>query len=283
MLDDVAPDGIARIIREIGGVARAQQLLARGVSRKNLRRAVSAESITRVRDGVYAVPGADPEMVRAAQHGGALACVSVLRRHGVWVLDHEQRLHVWVGPNGRVHPGSEGWCAVHRDAGGAAFGYVSVVHALVQAARCLGSECFFAAFESAWRLGKLTAADRAEIRSRLPAGQRWLVDFARPDADSGLESLLRLRLNRLGISLRSQVRIDRVGWVDFLLAGRLILEVDGAENHGSASKRHKDLVRDAEAAAQGYETLRFNYALVIYDWPRVEAAILGRLAELRGR
>lgn len=71
--------------------------------------------------------------------------------------------------------------------------------------------------------------------------------------------------------------IAGVGRVDFMLAGRIILEVDGRENHDGPSKRHKDLVRDAAAAAAGYETLRFDYALVIHSWPLVEAAILRRL------
>ena len=41
--------------------------------------------------------------------------------------------------------------------------------------------------------------------------------------------------------------------------------------------RHKDLVRDAAAAAQGYETLRFDYALVMHEWHTVEKAIVTRL------
>jgi len=40
---------------------------------------------------------------------------------------------------------------------------------------------------------------------------------------------------------------------------------------------HKDLLRDARAAALGYETLRFDYALIIHDWPLVEAAILAKV------
>ena len=276
------PDGVARTVRELGGVARARQLIRRGASRKDLRRAVAADSVARLRDGVYVVPG-DPDVVRAAHHGGALSCVSVLRRHGVWVLDDDPVLHVWVGPNGRVHDHEGCRCITHRDAGESAFGVVSLIRALVQTARCRGAECFFAAFESAWRRGLLTPADRAEVRRRLPAGRRWLVDIARPDADSGLESLLRLRLLRIGITVQCQVWVDRVGYVDFLVAGCLIIEADGKQNHDGPTKRHKDLVRDAEAAAQGFETLRFDYALVVHDWPRVEAAILGRIAVVRRR
>ncbi|GAA4779371.1 hypothetical protein GCM10023351_25500 [Microbacterium gilvum] len=81
--------------------------------------------------------------------------------------------------------------------------------------------------------------------------------------------------------MRSQVVIDGVGRVDFVLGSGIILEVDGRGNHDGAVMRHKDLVRDANAAARGYITLRFDYALVLYDWPLVEAAILGARASLR--
>lgn len=65
--------------------------------------------------------------------------------------------------------------------------------------------------------------------------------------------------------------------MDFLLGDRVILEVDGIGNHDGASNRHKDLVRDANAAVWGFVTLRFDYALVVHDWPTVEAAILAHL------
>lgn len=273
------PSAIAELVRRAGGIARGRDLCARGATRKALCRAVDRDCLVRVRDGVYAVRGVAPAVYLAAEHGGELCCASALRARGVWVLEEALQHHVWVGPSGRVHHrGCR--CVTHRDAGRSAFGVVSLVHALVQIADCLGSESFFAAFESAWNKGLLTSADRAEVRSRLRAGMRWLVDIARPTSDSGLESLLRLRLHRLGIVLRSQVWIARVGYVDFLLAGRIILEVDGRENHDGPSLRHKDLMRDAAAAAQGFETLRFDYAMVVHRWPDVEAAILARLALL---
>jgi len=105
---------------------------------------------------------------------------------------------------------------------------------------------------------------------------RWLLDLARPDSESGLESLLRLRLYLLGIRLDCQVDIDGVGRVDFVVGGRVILEADGEENH-AGSRRHKDLVRDAAASVLGYETLRFDYAMIVHHWDTVVAAILPAL------
>ena len=47
------------------------------------------------------------------------------------------------------------------------------------------------------------------------------------------------------------------------------------------TKRGFTRLRDAEAAAIGYETLRFDYSLVVFDWPRVERAVLARLDAIR--
>lgn len=272
---------IVHHLHVLGGIARSSQLCRRGVTRAQLARAAGQGDIVRVRNGVYAVAHFNSSVRTAAAHGGELCCASALRHYGVWTLEQSDRVHVWLGPDARAHRHDGCRCVTHRDQGVAAFGVVSLVQALIQTARCLGSEAFFVSFESAWNLGLLTSADRALVRQGLPARFRYLVDIARSDADSGIESLLRLRLARLGIPVECQVLIDRVGRVDFVLAGQIILEVDGRLNHDGPSQRHRDLVRDAEASAAGYDTLRFDYALVVHDWPRVERAILAALSRLR--
>lgn len=277
----MTPTGIADVLLARGGIARARTLIGAGATRADLRRAVDRGSVLRLRDGVYALPMVDATTRLAALHGGEVACASALRRRGVWVLEDARAVHVWVGRRGRRFAHDGCGCVTHHDDGASAFGTVSIVQALVQIAGCLGDEAFFAAFESAWHLGLLSSRDRAEVRAGLRARQRWLVDIARPDAESGLESILRLRLVRLGIRLESQVWIDTVGRVDFLVDGILILESDGREGHAKEAERHKDLVRDARAAAAGYERLRFDYALIIHDWPTVEAAITATLHRLR--
>lgn len=269
---------IIDVVERHGGVIRRRRLLSAGASKRDVDSAVAGGGLIRLREGVYGLPSADPLILDAARHGGEVACVSALRAHGVWVLATQKRLHVWLGGKGRKHTHTPCSCVDHHDAGGAAFGIAHVALALIQAATCCDEEVFFAAYESAWNKGMLTRTDREWIRRSVPARIRWLVDLARPDADSGLESLLRLRLVRLGVSLECQVLIVGVGRVDFLAAGRLIIEVDGRDNHDGTSLRHKDLVRDAAAAAQGYETLRFDYALVVHEWHTVERAIVARLA-----
>lgn len=268
-------------IRRLGGLARGTHLQRLGFTRRELSRLVQRGEIERVRHGVFAVASVDAEVRSAVTHGGALTCANVLRRHGVWVLDADDRPHVWVGSDRHplAHDGCR--CRTHFGAGRPPLGETGVERALLVFRKCAGDEAFFAAYESAWRKGLLPRAARQRIRSALPASARWLVDLARPDADSGLESLLRLRLHLLGIRLDCQVALDGVGRVDFVAGGRLIIEVDGRENHDGTTMRHKDLVRDAAASRLGYETLRFDYAQVVYDWASVQAAILAALHRAR--
>ncbi len=149
---------------------------------------------------------------------------------------------------------------------------------LLQIALCADEETFFSTLESALHQGVLSSRRRAWLRSALPGRMQWLVDFARSDAGSGIESIVRLRLHRRGVSVRTQVRVYATGDVDLLIGNRLLIELDGRLNHDGESLRHKDLMRDANSAIWGYETLRFDYAMVMHDWEVVEAAILAKVA-----
>ncbi|WEK60564.1 MAG: DUF559 domain-containing protein [Candidatus Microbacterium colombiense] len=152
-------------------------------------------------------------------------------------------------------------------------------------AMCCGEDAFFATLESALRRSLLSPAGARWLQRHLPAELRWLVAFARADADSGLESLIRLRLHRIGIAVRSQVHVDGVGEVDLVIGARLIIEADGRANHERERERQKDLRRDAIAASAGYTTLRFSYALIVDEWPLVQNAIVSMMtrgAHLRG-
>ncbi len=287
---------IERVLAGYGDVARRSQLEAHGIRRAAIARAVADGGVILVRKGVYALVHVDPEVLTAARHGGEVACAGALRRHGVWILDDAEthadavdgraapscRPHVWIGPSGRQHAHAACRCRTHHETGerGAGFGVVEVLLAMIQFACCASPEAFFVALESSLHLGLIGFAGLRRLRERLPQRLHELLDLADDRSESGLESLLKLRLRRCGIALAAQVQIEGVGRVDFVLGGRIILEVDGRLNHDGASHRHKDLMRDARAAALGYETLRFDYAMIVHDWPTVLAAIEGRLAVL---
>ncbi len=205
-------------------------------------------------------------------HDDEIASAPVTRR----ASPSRNAVHVSMTPSAHTYPHDDCTCVSHWNDPGPRMSFdTSVVsHILTQILACHGQEAFFVALESALHQRRLTAQARQILRSAIAVSHRWLVDFARNDAESGLESLVRLRLRRFGLLVRTQQSIVAVGRVDLLIGDRLIIEVDGRVNHEGASLRHKDLVRDANAAAWGLTTLRFDYSLVIHDWDLVERAIL---------
>ncbi len=149
---------------------------------------------------------------------------------------------------------------------------------LLQILRCRGGEAFFVALESARRLSLIDVDGLRWLRLHTDSAGRDLIDFSRADADSGLESLVRLRLRTHGWFVRSQVRFVASGIIDLMIDDWLLIETDGKANHDGESHRHRDLTRDATAAAWGHPTLRFDYAMVVHDWDLVERAIVGMMA-----
>jgi very-short-patch-repair endonuclease len=270
-----------QLVDRFGGIARSKQLAPFGFSRYRLDCAARAGEIDRIRSGVFATASASSPALSAAAHGGALTCSAALRHRGVWVLNDDSSPHVWMGRAGRAHPHKRCACTVHYRPGRMTLGVADIEHALVHAHECHGDEFFFAAFESAWNKRLIGAGERSRIRAALPASARWLVDLARGNAESGLESLVRLRLYLLGIDVETQVDIPGVGRVDFVIDGRLIIEADGRENHEGGENRQKDLRRDAAASALGYESLRFDYWQIIDEWDQILPAILAALARAR--
>lgn len=257
-------------------------LRADGSSRRAIARATASGMLLHIRRGVYAAAGTCPRAVAAAAHGGALACASAARHRGLWVLD-DSAVHVWLNRGGHRRPHAPCACIEHWDEGASshAFALPPIVRILWQLLRCQGVEAMFVSLESALRLGMLSRAELRTLRAAVPRSVREVIDDARADADSGLESLLRFRLRGHGLAVRTQVAVFGVGRVDFLIGDRLIVEVDGKPGHLDAPSRHKDLVRDANAAAWDLETLRFDYALIMHDWDLVERAILARVAARR--
>lgn len=269
---------VTDVLRWLGGIARTRSLRRAGLSARSLGDAVREGIVVQPRRGLYALRDTPPDVLHAFEHGGILGCVSAAAAAGLWTVPHDH-IHVWMGSSGQCRTVLCDHCILHWTPGRPLVDEpLPLPSALLQIARCLGEEAFFASLESALRIGALSTKDVAGLRHSLPERLRWLVDFARDDADSGLESLVRLRLHRIGVLVRTQVLIVGTGRVDFLIGERLIVEIDGRENHDGPSMRHKDLVRDTNAAIWGYETLRFDYAMVMHDWASVEAAILAKIA-----
>lgn len=86
---------LARVIHELGGIAKRAELLQNGVDRDELDVAAWYQwHIVRVRRGWYASPGEDPAVMRAWRVGGRLTCVSALAHHQR--AQHGPVLHVEI-------------------------------------------------------------------------------------------------------------------------------------------------------------------------------------------
>lgn len=272
---------VRSVLAALGGIAPARDLMAAGVDPNRLRMAVEDHAILRFRKGWYAVFGLAPDVIRASRIGGVLTCVSAARHHGLWVPD-DDRLHVAVARHSSrlrsPHDHHERLrldapeVVVHWIAGPTApYELVSSIETAVACiVSCSGADVGFAVLESARRKGRVGAREVTSIAARLPRAAREVLASAGSLSDTGSESLLALILTRAGISFRQQVYIRSVGFVDFVIGERLIVEADSKAHHSDPTR---DRRRDAAASEQGYRTLRFMYSQIVFDSPGVLRAI----------
>jgi very-short-patch-repair endonuclease len=190
--------------------------------------------------------------------------VSALRLRGVWTVD-DDALHVRIrrGTGGRHGRGVHS----HWSDAPVVDPIDPVLEAARCAARCLPLEQAVAALDSSLHLKLITLA---ELRRGADARMRRILPLLDARSESGIESLARLRLRRLRIRVRPQVRIPGVGRVDLLIGDRLILELDGEEFHDF----ERDRARDRRAAVLRLVTIRASYRQVMHEWAALEAELL---------
>lgn len=259
---------LARALTSSAGIADPTTLRRLGLSPRALAKALENSVLIRIRRGRYAIPGADPEVIRAVRAGGRVTCISALEMRGAWVLSDEL-LHVRVargveragGPRIRIHWTDErGW------------GHpIDSPHlAFATALRCLPTREMVVVADSVANRRILTLDEMVQILSATPKGRK-VLRLLDPQSESGLETLARLALRGRGISVRSQVKIGTVGRVDLVIGDRLVLELDGRAWHADFDR---DRARDRALIALGYVVLRVSYSQLIDDWPLVEQQIL---------
>ena len=267
------------LLERHGGIAHLSVLESDGAKRTRLQRLVADGLLLRPRRGWYALPGADPLLLRACSLGGRITCVTALRRAGVWCVD-DHRTHIAVPVNSGHAPRSGSGIVTHysRPAGQTDGPPLSsVVDSLVDQFGCQTAENVIVAIDSALNRRVIRPSDLSDVRSRVPRKYWPLLDCVDATCESGLETKVRLRLGRRGLRYRTQARIPEVGRVDILIGDRLIIETDGLEFHtGDAAV--KDRERDLVLHRLGYIVIRVTYAMVMYRWAEVESVIHGYVA-----
>jgi very-short-patch-repair endonuclease len=121
------------------------------------------------------------------------------------------------------------------------------------------------------------------LRQRLPGRRngkaRAVLQWVDQGADSLLETLARTYFRQAGIAVQPQAYLARVGYVDLLLNGWLVVELDG-RHHADWNQVQKDHRRNNESVVQGYTALRYYYPDVVH---RPEAMVSEVLAVLGRR
>lgn len=263
-----------------GHVATSPQLRSR-FSVRQLRSACEAGLIRRVSRGVYACTHLDPQLVLAAQAGGRLDCVSSLARHGVWSGVEWPRLHLRAEPHQHLRQHVPG-AVVHWSARlqVADLLEVAAVDAVLQAIRCLGPDDALACVESALHLGFLNDDELDLVMLNAPARLIPALSLLDRGAESGYETLVRLKLIRAGLRVRTQVYVAGAGRIDILVEECVGLEIDGERWHGP-ERFVSDRTKDRNAELQGVRMLRVARPHIFEDWNRTLAAIRRMVSDAR--
>jgi hypothetical protein len=264
---------ISTKLKTQGGVASVETLRGLGASTEEVRWAVHAGGLVRIRRGWIRTPDADPAVVRAVAAGGRLCCVSAAAHYGLWVPEHGQ-LHVSIPHHaGRyatdgliAHWEGEKW-RVRRSP------IESIGDVIRQVIICCDHETAVAVVDSALHRHKLSHDRLAQIVNALPKEYEALIADVNERSESGNESLCRVRLARMGATPQPQVEIPGIGRVDLLIGDRLIVETDGREWHDNPEAFLVDRARDLAAHRQAYLPLRLAPHHVAYEWPWVERVV----------
>lgn len=269
---------VLKALEVCGGAARRPALARLGVDDAALRRGVRAGVLQPAR-GLYALPTVSPDLVAVLRNRELLTCASAATAHSLWSLHPGGPRHVYhrrqdavfgeaIHHAGLVLPPS-------RLQPVAALGDV-LIHAL----RCLSFAESLVMVECAVGRGDMTVDF---LRQRLPGNRngkaRAVLDWVDRGSDSLLETLARTYFRQAGITVQAQVYLERVGYVDLLLDGWLVVELDG-RHHAEWKQVQKDHRRNNESVLQGYTALRYYYSDVVY---RPQEMVEQVLAVLRRR
>lgn len=139
-----------------------------------------------------------------------------------------------------------------------------------------------ACIDSALRHRVISAEGWRTLVRGLPERLRPLDKKVDARADSGNESIVRLRLLAAGMAVEPQAPIAGVGAVDMVVDGLVALEVDSEGFHRSREQRRIDRARTLLALAFGMPSMRIGPEHLPRDeWPLALAAVQRQVADAR--
>jgi very-short-patch-repair endonuclease len=289
---------VEALLRSQGGIARRRQLLAAGVSRRGIDRAVAAGHLRLVAPYIYGppVPLAD-DRLRAAVVGlrATISHESAALAWGIELVSVPQLPHVTV-PRNRNGSRPAGVQVCRRDIPTADLATVdglpvtTVLRTLLDLCRHLPLQEAVASVDSALRNGLVSVEELTRALRDLPAGrgrQRVARALRLMDPASGsvLESVCRVLMAERSLPRpETQYVVRRAGrWVgrfDFAWPDlRLIVETDGFAFHSDRAAYRKDRRRLNSLQLAGWVVLRFSWEDVLHHPDYVVECISAAIAE----
>ena len=254
-------------------------------TRRTLDDAVRSGELIRIRRDHYAMAGVDPAIAEAVRIGGRLSCLSLLSSIGVFVQTCSE-LHVQLPQDSsRIRAPHNTETVLHwvPDADISPPRHMaSISDAARQAIRCQPPRAALATLDSLLNLGLLSRDEVISLFDGLPRQHRALIPLIDGSAGSGPETYTRLILRALGAPCETQVQIDEVGRVDFVVDDWLIIECDSEAHHSGWNQQREDRRRDIAAARQGYVTIRLLASDIMHRAEWVREVIEDVLAQRAG-
>jgi hypothetical protein len=164
---------IVRFVETAGGIVHRQTVLDAGARPAQLRAAIAAHAVERVRRYWVATPTAPPPLVAAAHATARLACISAARHRGWWVPpDATTTLHLHVRAGARP-PGVDGTVHWSRPLVPVSAHLLveSIVDSLEHLADCLPREQAVVLLESAVRCHGIPPEELARVQWRSGAAR----------------------------------------------------------------------------------------------------------------
>ena len=265
-------------MRQHHDVAHSSAVRNAGYGIQEVRTAIDAGTITRVRRSWLVGRACSAERRQAARAGGRISCLTAARELGLWT---PESTHTHIAVAGTASRIGNPHLTVHWARGPIAVPSRSaeepVLNVLFHTARCQEPERAALVWESALRTGLLSAAEIERVAWHSDRAQR-LADVASSLSDSGLETRFLWIMREIGVVVRQQVWIDGHP-VDALIGERLVVQSDGFAHHSTAKDRRRDIRADARLVLLGYTVLRFDYQQLLFDPAGVQSTIRMAMAQ----
>ncbi|UKA76299.1 DUF559 domain-containing protein [Arthrobacter sp. FW306-07-I] len=249
-------------LHKCGGVARSGQFLAAGFPRRDLLK-LKDLGVAQPKRGVFALPGCDPHLLVAVMHNARLSCASAAAHYGLWLRNPPERPHLACN-----HGHGSGFIR-HRTVrfqGNPLLPVAAIEDVALHALTCLAPPASTALATSAIRLH---GVPRELLASQLQADRSGTARRILRGLDLRAESIVEVDAQHLfrsqGIDYEPQVFLPGIGRVDFLIAGFLIVELDGFAFHSKRTDMLRDRKRNNAAAVSGYAVLRFMPEHIWFD------------------